>query len=98
MIAAAMAAILATAPPAAPDVGPRIAAAMAAAQSLQGPLDGAWTLLDAGRHPLFHLVIVDVAGRGKPPEGAWRQAAGGTEYGVVTAIRRDGRRLRIGFA
>jgi len=83
-------------PPDSPDTGARIGAAMAAEQSLQGPLDGGWTLRDAAGRPLYGFELADPAGGQGPLTGAWRDPGGAA--GVIIDARRDGRRLRIAFA
>jgi hypothetical protein len=103
IVALVLAAMLAAEPPPpdAPDTGARIAAAMAAEQSLQGPLDGGWTLRDSAGRPLYRFEFADPAGGQGPLSGAWRDMRGGTqggEAGVITDLRRSGRSLRIEFA
>jgi hypothetical protein len=72
-----------------------------AAQALQGPLDGRWTLYDAGGRALYAIQIVDPAGGGGPLQAAWRdprdsRATGA--LGVVSDIARTGGALRLSFA
>ena len=88
--------LAASAPPESPDVGARVAAAMTAEQSLQGPLDGAWLVHDAGGRPLYRLQIVDPAGGQGPLTGAWRDARG-EAAGFIARIRRTARILRLEF-
>lgn len=100
MIAAvALAGLLAAAEPPAPaDIGVRIAAAQAAAQSLQGPLDGGWTLTDAAGAPFYTFEIVDPAGGHGPLTGVWRDERGGTKAtGPIADSRRRDRRLWLDF-
>jgi hypothetical protein len=95
--ALALAALLAGSPP--PDLtdtGARIGSAMAAEQSLQGPLDGGWTLRDAAGAPLYRFELADPAGGRGPLTGAWRDMAGGA--GVIADARRHGRTLRLDIA
>ena len=88
MFAAVIAAAVVLASP--PDtVGARIRQAEVAAQSLQGPLDGSWTLRDAGNRPLYVLQLVDPVDGGDLG-GAWRDPAAGPgpHMGVLTRVRR----------
>jgi hypothetical protein len=83
---------------AAPDglrVDARIAASAAAAQSLQGPLDGTWTLIDERGQRLFVFQIVDPVSRPNDLQVAWRDPTGG--LGVATRARRQGDRLDLDF-
>ena len=100
--ALALAALLhAAPPPEAVDTGARIDAAMAAEQSLQGPLDGGWTLRDGDGRLLYRFEIVDPAGGHGPLTGAWRDMgadAPGGGAGVIAGMRREGRSLRFEFA
>jgi hypothetical protein len=50
----------------------RIRASAEAAENLQGPLDGAWTLVSAAGRPLYAFQIVDKPGGRDPLEGVWR--------------------------
>jgi hypothetical protein len=50
----------------------RIRSSAAAAQALQGPLDGAWTLVSAAGAPILALQLVDRPGGEGPVEGVWR--------------------------
>ncbi|MEO9211530.1 MAG: hypothetical protein ABI242_00085 [Caulobacteraceae bacterium] len=96
--AAALVGLLVVAePPRAVDVGARVAAAQAA-QSLQGPLDGGWTLTDAAGAALFTFEIVDPAGGHGPLTGAWRDERGEAKAtGLIADPRRRGRRLWFDF-
>ena len=87
--------IAAGTPPDAADTGARIGAAMGAEQSLQGPLDGGWTLIDAAGRPLYRFELVDPAGRRGPLTGAWRDMAAAA--GLIAGVRRRGRTLRLDF-
>jgi len=72
MIAALAAAVTLSA---APDpLGERIAQSAAAAQSLQGPLDGTWTLRRADGGVLYVFQITDPPD-GSPVAAAWRDPA-----------------------
>jgi len=75
-------------------VGGRIAASAAAAQSLQGPLDGTWTLADGRGRTLFVFQIADPPTGGVALQCAWRDPSGG--LGFATCVRR-GRRLTLRF-
>jgi hypothetical protein len=70
------------------DVGARIAGSAAAAQSLQGPLDGTWTLTDARGRTLFLFQLVDPASGDGALQVAWRR---GETLGVAQAVRRGDR-------
>jgi hypothetical protein len=86
---------IAATPPAA-DVGARLRESGVAAQTLQGTLDGTWTLRDnRGGAPLV-LQITDPAGGGRL-EAAWREPGAGGAVGLVKAIVRRGDRLSISF-
>jgi hypothetical protein len=50
----------------------RIRASAEAAESLQGPLDGAWTLVGTDGTPIYAFEIVDKPTGGEPPQGVWR--------------------------
>jgi hypothetical protein len=79
----------------------RIRASLAAAQSLQGPLDGPWTLFDAKGQALYVFQLVDPAGGRGPLEGVWRdphRTPGGDGIGVVDFMQRAGARVSLLFA
>jgi hypothetical protein len=79
----------------------RIRASVAAAQSLQGPLDGRWTLYDAEGRGLFVFQFVDPAGGRGPLEGVWRdlrRPPGSLAYGMVVSLASDGTTLTAAFA
>lgn len=65
----------------------RISEANGAAQSLQGPLDGAWTLRDEKGAVLYHLQISEL------PEGAAGGAWSGADnrFGGIEIARRGDR-------
>lgn len=76
------------------DVGRQIAASAASAQTLQGSLDGTWTLAGRGGVTLYTLAI------GDPPTHsalgcAWRDPAGARGY---ADCRRRGGRLEVRLA
>jgi hypothetical protein len=75
-------------------VGQRIAASAAAAQSLQGPLDGSWTLADTRGRTLFAFQIGDTPTRGAGLACAWRDPQGALGFAGCT---RQGRRLTLRF-
>jgi hypothetical protein len=80
------------------DLDRRIRGASAAAQTLQGPLDGRWSLADQDGAPLYTLLFVD-NGRGML-EGAWRdvtRGAGLTATGVIDNLSRNGAELIASF-
>jgi hypothetical protein len=96
IIGLAVALGLAAAPDAA-DLATRMRESAAAAQTLQGPLDGTWTLWDAHHRRLFVLQITDPAGGG-PLAGAWRGTGASAAAGLIDAIARHGDHLEIRFA
>ena len=98
MIAAVAALALMAAPPPESDLGGRIGSSAAGSQALQGPLDGTWTLYDAGHRPLYVFQISDPAGGTGALEAAWRGPGASAPTGFVTAIARQGEDLWIGFA
>jgi hypothetical protein len=80
------------------DLDRRIRGTSAAAQTLQGPLDGRWSLADRDGAPLYTLLFVD-NGRGAL-EGAWRdvtRGAGLTATGVIDNLSRNGGALNASF-
>ena len=80
------------------DLDTRIRGASAAAQTLQGPLDGRWSLAGQDGVPLYAILFVD-NGRGDL-EGAWRdvtRGAGLTATGVIDTLSRDGAALNATF-
>jgi hypothetical protein len=79
------------------DLGTRIRDSDAAAQALQGPLDGAWTLCDVHRRPLFVFQITDPAGGAGRLDGAWRRSGAFAPAGPIDAIARRADRLAIRF-
>jgi hypothetical protein len=73
LAAATLAPLLALAEPYSDSaVDDRIRQSAAAAEALQGPLDGAWTLVSAAGAPLYDLQLVDKPGGNGPIEGVWR--------------------------
>ena len=69
-------------------------------QSLQGPLDGTWTLKDATGSALYRIQLVDPGFGGGAIEGAWSdlRAGAAAPSGFFTAVRREGTRLTLEFA
>jgi hypothetical protein len=68
-------------------------------QSLQGPLDGTWTLKDAAGAGLYRVQLVDPGFGGGRMEGAWSDlhAAATGSSGFFTGVSRDGARLTLQF-
>lgn len=108
MRGALMAALLALAPAAAvaqndasdAAIDARIRASAEAAESLQGPLDGSWTLVSAAGQAIFALQIVDRPGGRDPLEGVWRdlrRPAAPGDIGTIDTLARGGDTLSIGF-
>ncbi|MGH7024264.1 MAG: hypothetical protein ACREEB_11835 [Caulobacteraceae bacterium] len=83
-----MALCLASAAEARDGIGERIASSAAAAESLQGPLDGTWTLKDARGRTLAVFQIGDPAAGG-PLQCAWRGPNGA--LGPANCRRERGR-------
>jgi hypothetical protein len=50
----------------------RVGSSFNAAESLQGPLDGSWTLVSAAGQPIYAFQLVDRPGGQGPLEGVWR--------------------------
>lgn len=89
-----------------PEVGPgsdqldmRIRGASAMAQSLQGPMDGAWSLRDDQGAPLYTFQLADPANNpGGVVEGAWRDLRDGQGgAGLISSIERSPGRLHASF-
>lgn len=79
-------------------IGDRIRSSAAEAQALQGPLDGAWTLVSAAGAPIYDLQLVDKPGGAGPVEGVWRdlrRAAAPGDIGLIDAIARTPTALTI---
>jgi hypothetical protein len=53
-------------------VDERIRSSAAAAQALQGPLDGAWTLVSQAGTPIYAFQLVDRPGGQGAVQGVWR--------------------------
>jgi hypothetical protein len=87
-------------PIASQDFGERIGASAAAAQALQGPLDGAWSLVGPDNRTLFVFEFIDPPGGKGPLNGAWRdpnRPSGAEDGGVFTRIARTERTVRLAF-
>ena len=83
------------------DIDERIRAAAAAAESLQGPLDGGWTLVSASGKALYAFEFVDKQGGADPPEGVWRdlrRPPGPGDIGLIGSMSRGPSSLTISFA
>jgi hypothetical protein len=77
-----------------------ILAAARAEQAMQGPLDGGWSVTDAGGRRLFSLRMVDHGQGVTLAEGAWLDltaAPGPGAAGFVESIGYDGDRLMLRF-
>lgn len=104
MIALLIAALLAQAqaqaqtqaPDAADAFGRRMRDSAAAAQSLQGPLDGHWTLLEANGRALYEIQIADPPQGSAPPQGAWQSVADKT-IGQLDTVNLSGGHLAMAF-
>lgn len=78
----------------------RLRGAFARTQSLQGPLDGAWVLKDAGGSSLYRVQLVDHGYAGSPLEGVWsdlKAGPGAAATGFLASAVRDGDRLTLRF-
>src|SRR5512135_3895844 len=78
----------------------RLRASAAAAQSLQGPLDGGWTLVSPAGAPIYQFQIVDPPGGTNPPEGVWRDLRRPMtpgDIGPIDALVRGAETLTIRF-
>jgi hypothetical protein len=76
----------------------RLRASFLSAQGLKGPLEGGWTLSDAGGARLFDLQLVDSAGGSV--EGAWRdlRRPGAIDAsGLIVGASRIGNRFNLRF-
>jgi hypothetical protein len=86
-------------PPSTAAYDARVRQSFAAAESLQGPLDGGWTMSAEDGGPLFEIRFADAHGR---LEAAWRdlrRPPGALDAsGVVEQAQRDGDRLTLRFA
>ena len=79
----------------------RIRASAEAAESLQGPLDGGWTLVAASGQALYAFQFVDKPGGQDPPEGVWRdlrRPAGPGDIGPIDSLARGPGVLTLSFA
>jgi hypothetical protein len=79
-------------------VDERIRSSAAAAQALQGPLDGAWTLVSAVGAPIFAFQLVDRPGGQGPVEGVWRdlrRVSTPGDIGLIDMVARSPTALTI---
>lgn len=92
IVVATLAPVLALAEPYSDNaVDDRIRSSAAEAEALQGPLDGAWTLVSAAGAPLYDLQLVDKPGGTGPVEGVWRdlrRASTPGDIGLIDQIAR----------
>jgi hypothetical protein len=99
---AALAPVVALAQPDADNaVDERIRSSAAAAQALQGPLDGAWTLVSAAGTPIFAFQLVDRPGGQGAVEGVWRDLRRPStpgDIGLIDQIARSPTALTITLA
>ncbi len=78
----------------------RIQASAEAAESLQGPLDGHWTLVGADGKAIYAFQLVDHPSPNEPPEGVWRdlrrpQVPG--DIGFVDSLQKAPGQLTMSF-
>jgi hypothetical protein len=77
----------------------RIRASAQAAESLQGPLDGSWTLVGADGRPLYLFQIVDKS-LAETPEGVWkdlRRPSAPGDIGLIDTLERAPDALTLRF-
>jgi hypothetical protein len=82
------------------DLDTRIRGASAAAQTLQGPLDGRWSIDASDGSPLYTFLFVDSGRANAGLEGAWRDLRGGaglSATGVIDSVQRNGGALSAAF-
>jgi hypothetical protein len=82
-------------------VDARIRASAAAAQSLQGPLDGAWTLVGPSGQAIYAFQIVDKPGGADSLEGVWRDLRRPSvpgDIGMIDALGRGPGTLTLSFS
>jgi hypothetical protein len=78
----------------------RIRASAEAAESLQGPLDGGWTLVSTAGTPLYGFELVDKPGGQAPLEGVWRdlrKVQGPGDINFIDSVTRGVDTLSISF-
>ncbi|MBV9995624.1 MAG: hypothetical protein JO127_10460 [Caulobacteraceae bacterium] len=78
----------------------RIRASAEAAESLQGPLDGGWTLAGPDGQAIYAFQIVDKPGGLDPLEGVWRDLRRPTmpgDIGLIDTLQRGAGALTISF-
>jgi hypothetical protein len=81
-------------------VDARIRASAQAAESLQGPLDGAWTLVGPDGKPIYAFQIVDKPGGADPLEGVWRdlrRPSAPGDIGLIDSLQRGPGALTVSF-
>ncbi len=79
----------------------RLRASAAAAQSLQGPLDGGWTLVSSSGAAIYAFQFVDPPGGSQAPEGVWRDLRRPMtpgDIGPVDSLVRAGGALTLRFS
>lgn len=77
----------------------RILSSAAAAESLQGPLDGGWTLVSGDGKLIYAFQIVDKPS-GETPEGVWRDLRRPNvpgDIGLIDSVQRSPDTLTIRF-
>jgi hypothetical protein len=82
-------------------VDARIRASAEAAESLQGPLDGTWTLVSASGQGLYVFQLVDKPGGHDPLEGVWRDLRRPSvpgDIGMIDTLYRGDGLLRLSFS
>jgi hypothetical protein len=79
----------------------RIRASANAAESLQGPLDGTWTLVSASGQAIYVFQLVDKPGGRDPLEGCWRDLRRPPmpgDIGMIDSLFRAADVLTINFS
>ena len=78
----------------------RVRGAVERAQTLQGPRDGGWIVVDAAGARLFRFQIVDPGFASRRIEGVWSdlRAAGPDATGFFTDVARSGVTVTLQFA
>ena len=97
--AATLAPVLALAEPYSDNaIDDRISGSAISAEALQGPLDGAWTLVSAAGAPIYDFQLVDKPGGESPIEGVWRdlrRPATPGDIGLIDQVARSPTALTI---
>ena len=81
-------------------VDDRVRSSAAEAEAMQGPLDGAWTLVSAAGAPIYDLQLVDKPGGQGPVEGVWRDLRRPStpgDIGLIDQIARTPMAITITF-